>query len=475
VNTSRLDVILRKGVLLFAGILASGSVLAATPVAPLAPTATKCRSELSPEALDRTAGRGSEVPPVAEIGSPQDPNQVLQSVARQALNQSAAVGASRWLADAASFDLEQTEAGRWPSVVASASRGPQQTSLNGERTSGGSAAVLSLAAGGSIYDGGRLRDQIQWRKDLLRAEQLGLQQAGEAVVSEAVSTVLERARYQMQAQVYQQYVRKMSCLVDALESIVSADRGRASELVQARKTLGQAELSRDIAVSVGRQIDHKLRKLLGESYVVQGNFTSLLSTPPDLGEMLRLMDQAADLQQAKAQADAAESYARALKSGKGPQLGWSASRTQTRLSGDNIGSWQATVSLSMNLFDGGAERAAIQSALARSESSRQQVLELQAARTERVNTLHDASTTAFRHAKRYVDILRDSELVRSYTFQQWSQLGRRSLFDLMSAESDHFNVRVSYVNSLFDGYEANAQLRSLAGGIKPWILGNDQP
>ena len=45
----------------------------------------------------------------------------------------------------------------------------------------------------------------------------------------------------------------------------------------------------------------------------------------------------------------------------------------------------------------------------------------------------------------------------------------------MSAESDHFSMRVSYVNRLFDGYEANVQLRSLTGGIKPCILGSEKP
>jgi adhesin transport system outer membrane protein len=44
-------------------------------------------------------------------------------------------------------------------------------------------------------------------------------------------------------------------------------------------------------------------------------------------------------------------------------------------------------------------------------------------------------------------VLRDSEQVRNFTLQQWQQLGRRSLFDVMGAESEHYNLRISYINA----------------------------
>ena len=55
-----------------------------------------------------------------------------------------------------------------------------------------------------------------------------------------------------------------------------------------------------------------------------------------------------------------------------------------------------------------------------------------------------------------MDVLRQSDKVRQAPLQQWSQLGRRSLFDVMSTEGDHFNLRVAYVNALYDGYLANS-------------------
>jgi adhesin transport system outer membrane protein len=48
------------------------------------------------------------------------------------------------------------------------------------------------------------------------------------------------------------------------------------------------------------------------------------------------------------------------------------------------------------------------------------------------------------------------------------------LFDVMSAEGDHFNLRVMYVNALHDGYQANAQLRSIGGGLVQWLGAADE-
>ena len=49
------------------------------------------------------------------------------------------------------------------------------------------------------------------------------------------------------------------------------------------------------------------------------------------------------------------------------------------------------------------------------------------------------------------------------------QLGRRSLFDVMAAEADHFNLRVAYVNALTDGQQLNANLLSLGRGVSEWL------
>jgi outer membrane protein, adhesin transport system len=121
------------------------------------------------------------------------------------------------------------------------------------------------------------------------------------------------------------------------------------------------------------------------------------------------------------------------------------------------------------LFNGGSGEAAAAAAARRSEATRQQYAEFLSTRVSRVADLHESADASFERARRFVEILKDSDKVRQSTFQQWAQLGRRSLFDLMSAEGDHFNLRIAYVNALHDGYQANVQLRSMGGGLLNWL------
>jgi len=79
--------------------------------------------------------------------------------------------------------------------------------------------------------------------------------------------------------------------------------------------------------------------------------------------------------------------------------------------------------------------------------------------------VHEQAVSSFDRARRVVDVLRDSDRVRNFTLQQWQQLGRRSLFDVMASEGDHYGLRVSYVNALYDGQQSTALLWSLGQGV----------
>jgi outer membrane protein TolC len=90
-------------------------------------------------------------------------------------------------------------------------------------------------------------------------------------------------------------------------------------------------------------------------------------------------------------------------------------------------------------------------------------------RRARVAELHEQALAALDRVKRLSEVLRESEQVRNFTLQQWQQLGRRSLFDVMGAENEHYSLRVAYVNALHDVQAINAQLLSLGRGIGAWL------
>lgn len=409
------------------------------------------------------AGRGDVEP------APMEPFSQLQVIAREAERRSASVGAARLLAQAAALDVNETKAGRWPQVSVSGVLGTGGSQQDGTTVTSGNQSSLGVNVSAPLWDNGRLSRLTDWRSQLAGAAKFGAAVTTEQVVLEAVGAALERNRYRLQAQVYQQYMRKMGCLVEALEGIVNEDRGRMSELIQARKTQQQTELQRDQALAQSRQSEVRLRKLIGDQVPPGDGITIPLATVPEIGEINRQIEYGNDAQQLKAQADAQDSYAKAVVAGQGPQFNWSLGKTQGQQGSSSVSAWHAGVTVSYSLFNGFSDEAASQAAAKRAEASRQQLQDLLNTKFSRTAEMYDVATSAFDRAKRYVDVLRDSERVRNFTFQQWSQLGRRSLFDVMSAESDHFNLRIAYVNALHDGYLASAQLRSLGAGLTTWL------
>ena len=91
-------------------------------------------------------------------------------------------------------------------------------------------------------------------------------------------------------------------------------------------------------------------------------------------------------------------------------------------------------------------------------------------RRQRVVDMHEQAGFAFDRLKRVGLVLRGSDRLRNFTLQQWQQLGKRSLFDVIAAESDHYNLRLQHVNALHEGQQMNAMLISLSAGLTEWLL-----
>lgn len=387
----------------------------------------------------------------------------LQAMVKAALARSQAIGASRLLAEAAAIDVDETRATRWPQVSLGGTLGGVRTEVGGIEESSGKQGRVSLNIGMPLFDGGRISDLTDWRKNLAESARLGQINTQEQVALQTVSLAIERSRYHLQAQVYQQYSRKMSCLVDALQTIVRADRGRTSELVQAQKNQQQAEISYAQTLATVRQVETRLRRFVGEQLPPSHGMATLLMTTPALPEVLAQAESAADISQLAAQAEAARAYASSVKAQRWPQVNAVVSGAQVRGAG-NSAQWTAGINVNIPLINAPVGYA-VDSSAKRAEAARLQRADAIEARRFRMTEVHDQALSSFDRARRVVDVLRDSDRVRNFTLQQWQQLGRRSLFDVMASESDHYNLRVAYVNALFDGQQSNALLWSLGQGV----------
>jgi len=424
------------------------------------------------EAFDPAKAFG---PPAAGTPGAVDARAAAQQLVRDALLRSNGIGAARLLTEASEQDVAEVMASRRPQAALTGSLEP---SVN--RGSSGDGAHAAARAGVTlsqiVYDGGRTDRLIDWRRQQSEATRLGMLSAQEQVALAALSLAYERSRWRMQVVIYNQYVRKMTCLVEALESIVNTDRGRTSELVQARKQAQQAELQQAQAVSQARLIEARLRRMAGDGLPSPDGMSSLMLVVPELPEVLSAAEQSFDIASMQANALALRQYARAVEASARPQVAWNvggsalvSSQQASNGSGSSNGaSLNAGVTVSIPLLNPATDHS-IQAARKRSEAASLQRAEALESRRQRIVEAHEQASAAFDRVKRVGSVLRDSERLRNFTLQQWQQLGRRSLFDVMSAEADHYNLRVQYINALHDGGQLNAMLTSLGGGLNQWL------
>ena len=397
-----------------------------------------------------------------------DPRAELQTLIDKTLSRSKALGAVRLMTEAARFDLEETRALAKPTATLSiAANGVRQT-VGGVTVGNGGQLGATLSAGMPLWDFGRVAKLTEWRKELAEVASQGQRSAEEQLSLSVVSLALDRSRYVLQGQVYTQYVRKMSCLVDALEIITKADRGRASELIQAQKSLQQADLSLEQTMSALRQTEVRMKRLVGEPLPQSIGMTAALSLMPNLEQMETDILLGADVAQAEAQARSQRSFAESVIAGQKPSVNLTGNASAILRSGGpneqrttDIG---AGVSITIPILQPGAQAQA-SAAVQRYRATVLQRDEAIEAKRYRLLEMHEIGTSTIDRSRRIVEILRNSDRVRASTLQQWQQLGRRSLFDVMAAEGDYYSMRVAHVNAMFDAQQVVALIWSMGRGV----------
>ena len=446
-----------------AGWLKRAALTCATALV-VTPLAARCLDE------DTLAQFAAQEPAPAGAA---EPRLQLQLMVREALDRSNGIGAARLLADAALDDIEETLASKRTQGSISGGLGPGGSRTSGITETAATQVRASLNFSRLLYDGGRTDRLADWRTQLAESARQGQLSQQEQLALTTVGLALERSRYRMQAQVYGHHARKMACLVQALETIVRADKGRASELVQAKKSLLQAELSQTQSQSLVRQVEVRLRRLVGDGLPSVEGLATVFADVPELNQLVADVERSSDLAQLEAQAVASRRYAEAVEASTRPQVSMTAAGAANAGLGGSQGytrngSYSVGLAVSIPLLNPGAGPAS-DAARKRAAAASLQRAEALDIRRFRVAEIHEQTLASLDRAKRTAEVLRDSEQVRSFTLQQWQQLGRRSLFDVMGAESEHYNLRVAYVNALHDVQQLNANLLSLGRGVADWL------
>jgi len=391
----------------------------------------------------------------------------------QAVTRSAAADAARWQAEAAQDDVREARAALGPQASLGATLGPQVSQAAGNTETSAAQWRASLGVSQLLYDGGRADALVQARRLQADAVRLGWVNQQEQLALGTVAAALEWSRYRSLLQVMDDYQRSAACLTAAMEQVVAADRGRLSELVQARKSLAQVQLTRHQIEAQARQSELRLRRFVGEIPLADDGLRGAVEDVPGLQALWAQMERAPDVAQVRAQAAAADAQARSAAAALRPQLSLSAGLTHNgnaggSLPGSHGASANVTLALSVPLWSPGNDAAA-DAARKRALAAQRASDDLLEVRRHRVTDLHDQARSALEREQLTAAVVRDSAQLYGYTLQQWQQLGRRSLFDVMAAESDHFGLRISQENARHDAQQLNATLHSLGAGLLDWL------
>jgi len=261
----------------------------------------------------------------------------------------------------------------------------------------------------------------------------------------------------------------MQALVTMLADIVAVDGGRASELTQARARLLAAQAARENAQARAQEMEINLRTRLGGQVPVfpatpHWPFRRVL-----LEGLLHELDRHPSILQAKADVAAAERQADVVRAATSPQLSWDINKSTAEDALGRPSPWQTSLTVNWAVFRGGSAQAAKRAAQHRAEAARQVVAQHHTDLELRVRRADQEAGALFERADLYGRLSVESDDIRKAFFEQWHHLGRRSLLEVLTAESEHYGNQVSDVSSRFDAYQAIARQYADAGVLLRWV------
>lgn len=372
---------------------------------------------------------------------------------------------------AADSDLEEARARRWPQFDVGVRSALSNTQANG-MAGGVRHPVPTAMATAVLFDWGRTDALIAGGEHGVWLARHRYDVAIAGLAYDTCAAVIAMARQQQLHALAQTYVQRMAALVELLVQIVEVDRGRASELLQARARLAQARALRDQVQARVQETRIALARLTGPREIDLPAGADWQIDLPTLEQLLGAVPVHPAVHQAEAEGGMSQASADALAATAWPPLVLSVGRTLGPDSGGRPGGWQVQLSANLALGQGGAVQSAVNAARerARAEGLRreQAVLEQEFI----VRSAHHAIFAAQARAKAADQVSLELEQVRDMFMQQWLRLGRRSLLDVLNAQSDHHANQAGALASRFDSYESTLRAYAGAGQLVPWLRGD---
>jgi len=403
--------------------------------------------------------------------STSDSREYLRSMVARALAYSPELRAASAEVLASDYMVDQVKGQRMPQVRLGVTS--PLTTVGGDRqTSSGNTHISdtsgTVSVNTPILDWGRIGNQVDNSLETAKAARYSKEYSREQLAYNTVSELMNMSRYQSSKSVAMGYVGRMKELVAMLSEITRADRGRESELVQAKAKLMSAQASLD---NIEHQLSAskiKLVRLLGAEPVLP-EALSWQDTVIPASVAIGSLDKNPMMLNLQSKVRAAEYEAESIKSAALPQVNWVVSKSTSKDSNGNEAGWYTGLNVEWEAFSGGSQRAAQMTARAKANVAQQQYEVSYKDLEYQINYQVQVRDSSFLRADDYDRLSGETDRVRRMFYEQWYHLGKRTLLDVLTAENDHFNNQLSAINNRYDGYISNINVIASASMLLSWM------
>ena len=379
----------------------------------------------------------------------------------------------------------QAGAARLPSVSASASIARQHTEsestfvIDGNRVPSNSESDAtpknySITAEQAIYQGGQISGQIDQATAVVMAGREALRSTEQAVLVDAVTAFMNVRR---DARVVD--IRRNNAEVLAQHLQAARDRFEVGEITRTDVAQAEARLSGAQAELSAAQSQLAVSRAAYER--VTGQPPATLQDPPALPELPDNLADAAEyaysaspqLLAAQYSEEAAQHAIRIARGALRPTVSLQASASSARdssFSGDTRDSTSITGRVSVPIFTGGLNRSRVRAAVAQEEEARFQVREARRVVTEGVTNAWSNYVTSLAVIESSSQAVRANEIALDGVEQE-AYVGIRTTLDVLDAEQELLNSRLTLVTAERDSYVAGYQLMQAMGAVSAEQLG----
>lgn len=399
-------------------------------------------------------------------------NETLKQLAGVALLRSPQLRDAEANWHASQMDVDDVKGARWPRVDVSATSKSKMFGT-GNPYGNGTTDRASLTVTYTVYDGGKVSNQISAREYQEQSAHAKVLQAREQTVFETTTTYFQILKYRRLVELHDENIGRLGLLVEKMSEIVQTIPGRRSELTQASARLLQAKDNKVAAEARLREYDIQLLKLVGPENTPKGRSAILpMIEPISPNEgMLKLKQVHPLLLAAEADTQALTANSEAIRAGNyWPILDLQAAQS----SGKDIMGYsdpgQMYATLKWNAFQGLSGRAQEKAMLERANAAQERYQQTAFEIEYKLNSAWADYNYQVERVASLKVLATNTEQVRSDYFEQWETMGKRSLLEVLTAENEHMNTMVSLVSGELDQRLAATKLRYEAGCLAAWMF-----